>query len=72
MRKELVAYKDTNGFWCCVFNVTYSEGMNITDFNQIVDLIKTHYGFLANDDFTQEDNEIYVLTSVEFVINPGI
>ena len=71
MKKELVAYKDLYGNWCCVFNVALSEQNPTDDSASMIEVIKLNYPFLSNNEFYVDGNEIYVSTDEFPMINPG-
>lgn len=62
MKKELVAYRDIYGYWACVFNIILSQGKDIVDVNDAINMIKENYPELADDIFLVEETELYVLT----------
>lgn len=70
MRQELVAIK-TQRTWDIIFNVALSEGKNIVNPNDAIDIIKSNYNDLLNCEFIVSETEIYALTDSEFTINPG-
>lgn len=66
MKKELVLVKDLNNYWCCALCVTCTEGKNIIDVQEAIDLIKNEYSFLLNADFVQEGNDVFALVNESF------
>lgn len=71
MKNEIVAYKDLYGNWACAFNIAISESNPTADPYEMIDLIKSNYPFLADNQFTVTEREIVVLTNEIAMINPG-
>jgi hypothetical protein len=72
MKKELVLVKDLHNHWSCVLCVTCTEGKNITDASEAIELMRNEYNDLASAEFIQEGDCIFAMVSLEFgTINPG-
>lgn len=71
MKKELVSVKDINGYWSNILCISCSEGKNFTTFDEIVESIKECQEYLANCEFVEENEEIYVLVDSLMQVNPG-
>jgi hypothetical protein len=72
MRKELILVKDLYDNWSCVWCVSHTEGKNIKNAADAIDLIKNTYPELQTKEFFVEGIEIFFLVSDEMpMINPG-
>ena len=71
MKRELVAIKGDGTHWDVVYDVSHSEGKYITDFNQVIEIIKTEYPWLKDCEFEHADMEIFVYTDSTTCVNPG-
>jgi hypothetical protein len=73
MKKELVLVKDLNGFWTCALCVTCTNGHNITDATQAIEIIKNEYADMRNAEFIVENNDVFAIVSENASqINPGL
>jgi hypothetical protein len=71
MKKELVLVKDINNFWSCALCVTCTEGKQITDSKEAIDLIKQEYADLTDAKFVVENSEIYAFIDELQQVNHG-
>jgi hypothetical protein len=71
MKKELISVKDLNGYWVDIFNCKNSENKKIKDVLEFISLLKECHNDIIeeNNDFLIYDNEIYLLTDKNFVMN---
>ena len=71
MNRELVAIKGDGIYWDVVYDVSHSQGKNITDSNQVIDIIKTVYPWLKDCEFERVGMEIFAYTDSTTCVNPG-
>ena len=67
MKKELIAYYTDK--WNCVWNLEYTELLNIQKTEDLISIIKEKYDFTLNSIFYIEDLEIYVDIDKDIKIN---
>ena len=70
MIKELVAVKPS-GTWDIILDVSLSEGKNLTEENDVIDIIKQNYSELANVNFVVEGIDMFVEVNSMTTVNPG-
>lgn len=72
MKRELVGIKDPYDYWSFIMDVAYTEGKNITSFDEFVNIVNKIPEF-SQCDFVEEDFEIYALLddNADFCFNLG-
>jgi hypothetical protein len=71
MREELISVKDLSGNWVDIFNCKNSENKEIKNVLEFINLLKEYHKDIIDEDsdFLIYDNEIYLLTDKNFVMN---
>ena len=70
MKKELVAVKNRN-YWDIIFDVSLSEGKNLSSDIDTINIIKNNYVELINANFIVEGIEIFVIVDNLSTVNLG-
>jgi hypothetical protein len=71
MNKELVGTKDIGGYWSFIFDVSYTEGKNISSEEQFEAVVLENFGDLLYENFCVEDDEIYAFMKKDQQFNTG-
>lgn len=70
MKKELVAVKNRE-YWDIIFDVSLSEGKNLSSDIDTIDIIKNNYVELTNANFIVKGIEIFAIVDNLSTVNPG-
>lgn len=71
MREELVGVIDINGYWSNILCISCSEGKQISSFDDFVAEVKLCQEYLADCEFVQRNDEVYVIVDEMTQVNPG-
>lgn len=61
MFKELVLVKDINDHWVCALCHTCTNGKNLVNVEDALEILRTEYSALSNAEFVQEGNDVFAL-----------
>lgn len=72
MHKEMIGTTDLYGYWSFVYDISYTEGKNISTLEEFESLILESFGHLFEANFFIENGEIYAYSKSNEHFNSGV